>query len=85
MVLINGSLIRKRVTESFSAYSADLREKFLKEGWIKEHNDQSYITTREMLFKTPSTAASVVVGRAANGWTGWKDEKGNTLDENLRK
>ncbi len=85
MVLINESLIRRRTTESFPASSRGQREEVLKSGGLKEYDEESYITTRELLFKTPSGAANFVVGRAANGWTGWKDEKGATLDENLRK
>ncbi len=36
-------------------------------------------------FSSPSTAASVVLGRSANGWTEWKDQYGKTLDEIIRK
>ena len=85
MVLINESIIRKRTTKSFSTSSAGIREKILKDNAIKEHGEESYITTRELLFKTPSGASDFVTGRSTNGWTAWKDEKGNTLDENLRK
>jgi len=30
-------------------------------------------------------SASVVLGRAANGWTLWKDKDGKTLDEVVRQ
>ena len=33
-----------------------------------------------VLFGTPSGAAGVVVGSAANGWMEWKNDKGVTLD-----
>jgi hypothetical protein len=36
-------------------------------------------------FTSPSTAAAVVLGRSANGWTEWKDAEGKTLDEVKRK
>lgn len=32
-----------------------------------------------------STAAALVLGRSANGWTEWKDAEGRTLDEVRRK
>ena len=41
--------------------------------------------SRDYEFSSPSTAAAVVLGRSANGWTEWKDEKGRTLDELVRK
>ena len=36
-------------------------------------------------FASPSTAAMFCLGRAANGWTEWKDKKGNSLDSVYRK
>jgi hypothetical protein len=41
--------------------------------------------TRDYEFTSPSTAAAVVLGRSANGWTEWKDAEGRTLDEVRRK
>lgn len=36
--------------------------------------------TENYIFNSPSAAAGVVLARRANGWTEWKDNKGNTLD-----
>lgn len=36
-------------------------------------------------FSSPSTAADFCNGRPSNGWTEWKDEKGQTLDQVYRK
>ena len=33
----------------------------------------------DVLFSSPSTAASFVIGKSANGLVYWKDENGNTL------
>jgi len=41
--------------------------------------------TKDYEFTSPSTAAAVVLGRSANGWTEWKDAEGRTLDEVRRK
>jgi hypothetical protein len=41
--------------------------------------------TKDYEFTSPSTAAAVVLGRSANGWTEWKDAEGRTLDELRRK
>lgn len=39
------------------------------------------ILREDVLFKTPSAAASFVTGNSADGWTAWKDESGRTLKE----
>ncbi len=41
--------------------------------------------TRDYLFTSPSLAACIVMGRAANGWIEWKDAIGRTLDEVKRQ
>ncbi|WP_435106565.1 DUF4357 domain-containing protein [Arhodomonas sp. AD133] len=37
--------------------------------------------TQDFRFASPSTAAGVLVGGAANGRTAWKDRHGRTLKE----
>lgn len=84
--VLKGSFARIRETESLSGWSLMARRRFLEDGTLKDNGDGiSYIFTRDVLFKSPSAAATTVIGRSANGWTLWKDENGNTLDENLRK
>ena len=39
-----------------------------------------FVLKREYVFTSPSTASAVVLGRSSNGWTDWKDERGNSLD-----
>lgn len=85
MLVLSGALARIRETESFGGWSKAARERFLKEGKFKIENTESYITTEDIIFKSPSAAAATLVGRSINGWTAWKDGDGNTLDENLRK
>lgn len=84
--VLKGSVARIRETESFWGWSKDARERFLKDGTLVDNGDGvSYLFTKDILFKSPSAAAATTTGRPANGWTSWKDESGNTLDENLRK
>ena len=84
--VFKGALARIRETDSFTGWSLAARRKFFKDGTLKNNGDGiSYILTKDVLFKSPSSAASTFSGRAMNGWTAWRDEKGNTLDENLRK
>lgn len=84
--ILKGSLARIRETDSFLGWSQAARRKFLEDGTLISNEDGiSFLYTKDVLFKTPSAAAATTMGRPVNGWTAWKDEMGNTLDENLRK
>ncbi|MBP7966818.1 GIY-YIG nuclease family protein [Candidatus Woesebacteria bacterium] len=84
--VIKGSTARIRQTEGLLGWSSVARQKFIEDGTFTEKGDGiSYVYTKDVLFKSPSAAAATTCGRSANGWTAWKDEQGNTLDENLRK
>ncbi len=84
--VIKGSFARMRETEAFWGWSKSAREKFTQDGTFVEKGDGlSYIYTKDVIFKSPTAAAATTVGSPINGWTAWKDEAGNTLDDNLRK
>ena len=84
--ILMGSTARIRETEAFWGWSKAARKEFLENGILIESGDGiSYIYTKDIIFKSPSAAAATTLGRPVNGWTAWKDEQGNTLDENLRK
>lgn len=42
---------------------------------------EGYKMAQDYTFNSPSTAAGVLLGRAANGRTEWKDDQGRTLKE----
>ena len=48
-------------------------------------SNNSYKFLEDYVFSSPSTAGGVVLGRATNGWTKWKNSEGKTLDEVRRK
>lgn len=86
LVVFKGSLARIKQTESFWGWSLAARKRFLDDGTLVDNGDGvSYHYTKDVLFKSPSAAAATTRGASTNGWTAWKDEEGNTLDENLRK
>ena len=60
-----------------------LRTNLLGKSILKDENG-SYIFQENFTFSSPSTVASVVLGRSANGWIEWKDKDGKTLDEVIR-
>ena len=43
--------------------------------------DGRFLFLEDHLFSSPSTAASVLVGKSSNGWRDWKTPEGRTLDE----
>jgi len=56
------------------------RENLISQGILKVEND-SLIFTEDTIFNSPSTAASVVMGRNANGLIEWKTIKGQKLKD----
>ena len=84
--VLKDSLARIRETEAFFGWSRAARRRFIEDGTFVSHkNGASYIFTKDVIFNSPTAAAATVTGRPINGWTAWKDEMGNTLDENIRK
>jgi hypothetical protein len=79
-VVLAGSIARTDTVPSIHAYMKELRETLLGEGVI-EQAPEGLRFLRDHLFNSPSTAAGVVLGRAANGRTEWKDATGRTLKE----
>lgn len=49
---------------------------------IQEKQLEDYVATKDILFSSPSLAASVVLGRSANGLVEWKLKNGATLKDN---
>ena len=84
-VVFKGSKANKEGTPAFETTNwPKVRQKLIDKGILKEEGD-IYLFTDDFLFSSPSAAAAIVVGRSANGWTGWKTNEGKTLDEVERK
>ncbi len=80
-VIIAGSIVVKTVQNSCSQLIKQTRESLLKQGVIIECEDEkNYKFVFNYAFSSPSGAATIVVGGAANGRTFWKFE-GKTLQE----
>lgn len=67
-VVLSGSRIRKDQTISCPPS---------REQKVKSHQDalDNFITTKDILFSSPTTAAVFVSGRSSNGLTSWKNSK----------
>lgn len=79
-VVLKGSRSVIQETASIHAYMKTLRAELKANGVLVEH-DGSYLFSQDYVFNSPSTAAGVILGRAANGRTEWKDAKNRTLKE----
>lgn len=80
-VVHKGSTGRVQVSNGFIHHTFNkLRTDLIGEGKLGVENGV-LIFKDDVLFSSPSGAAAVVVGGAANGWTEWKNDKGVTLDE----
>lgn len=86
IVLKNSSwpkeLVKSEVEKRW--YSYKNRQILLSKWIIKEDWDNIYFL-KDYIFKSPSSASSVIIWRATNWWILWKDKKWNTLDDNIRK
>lgn len=80
--VLAGSIARASWSQSsHSSYQA-LHEQLSKEGVLAPHASGSLELTADQMFSSPSAAAAVVSGRAANGRTQWKVEgTGQTYGE----
>ena len=83
-VVFKGSEAKLSTTPSCHKYLIDLRT-FLQEKSVIIRSDNSYKFVEDYVFSSPSTAGGVILGRATNGWTKWKNSEGQTLDEVRRK
>lgn len=73
--VLSGSKVASGVTPSFSITLQKIRSRLMDTGVI----DGDYRFTRDYLFSSPSTAASIVRGANTNGRTAWKNQQGQTL------
>ena len=73
--VLKGSKVASGTTPSFSASLHKMRNRLIETGVI----DGDFLFTRDYLFSSPSTAASIVRGASSNGRTQWKNQNGQTL------
>jgi len=77
-VVFKGSRGRVKEVASFHQYLKNLRTQLIERGVLKEESD-ALVFTQDYRFKSPSTAAAVLVGGTANGRRAWKDARGRSL------
>ena len=78
-VVISGSEVRSTISKSFGQYLKK-RKKLIEEGIIAEKKGK-LVFTKNTIFNSVSTAASLILGRYANGNTEWINSRGQTYKE----
>lgn len=79
-VVLAGSVGSLEIKDTLSPGWVRLRNELLDEGSIVAEGSRVRFV-KDVLFKSPSAAASIVCGRNQNGRNGWKDKSGITLGE----
>lgn len=82
-LVFRNSILKSKLSNSSGSWIENLRKKYTFK--FNKNSQGEYILLEDILFKSPSAASGFVLGRRSNGWTDWKDEKGKTLDEKIRK
>lgn len=54
------------------------------ENYTRNIDDEFVELTKDLTFKSPSSASSFCYGNSSNGWITWVNDKGETLDEVFR-
>ena len=75
--VMKGSTIAFSTVQSMSDSLKKLRDSLIK----KEIIDKNFKLTRDYIFTSPSLAASIVMGRNANGRTEWKNEEHKSVKD----
>ncbi|MDQ2178786.1 GIY-YIG nuclease family protein [Marinifilum sp. D714] len=83
-VVFKGSKANKELAPACNNWIKKHRANLIERKVLLEKNGVLIFQENE-IFNSPSSAATQVLGRNANGWTEWKDKKGKTLDELKRK
>ncbi|MCX6732912.1 MAG: DUF4357 domain-containing protein, partial [Candidatus Roizmanbacteria bacterium] len=83
--VLKGSRARLDCSPSFETHVYKIkRDQLISEGILKKEGD-SLIFTSDYDFDHTSPAAAIILGKASNGWTSWKDDNGIDLDHLIHK
>ncbi len=82
LLVLKGSLARKKHAPAFEGHNYFKRRTQMIEGGIlSSSDDRHYVFTQDYLFSSPSAAATIVRGSSMNGLNEWKTQNGKTLKE----
>ena len=76
-VVFKNSILSKNANSSLTKSLLDKRNKLISENII----DSAFTFTKDYIFSSPSTAASIISGNSTNGKTAWRNSQGMTLKD----
>jgi hypothetical protein len=79
-VVFEGATGRTRPVPSVHPFLVRIRDELARQGLLAADGELLRLTQHHV-FDSPSTAAGVLLGRAANGRSEWKDAEGRTLKD----
>lgn len=79
-VVAAGSRGRLEEVRSMHEWLRNIRQSLIGQGILVPGGDQ-VVLTQDYAFDSPTSAAGVLLGRAANGRTEWKNRRGKTLKQ----
>ena len=79
-IVRKGSHARPDIAPSARETVGPVRKRLIDDGVLAKEGGKLRFT-QDHTFRSVSGAASVVLGRAADGWIEWEDKNGRTLDE----
>jgi hypothetical protein len=77
-VVLKNSEVASETSAAFNNGYKTLRDELFDNGIIQSKNNK-FVFVDDYLFSSPSAAAAVITGRAANGLVEWKDQNGKDL------
>jgi predicted type IV restriction endonuclease len=84
-LVLKGSIARREDVPIAEANSPDRYQVRLIASGVVREEGEALVFEEDHLFRSPSMAATVLIGRTANGWVEWKNEQGVTLDTVARQ
>jgi len=83
-VVFKNSQATVNEAKTIGKWLKNVRKNLIERDILRQEGD-NYIFTKDYIFGSPSTAAGVILGCRVNGWLLWKNKKGKTIDEIMRK
>jgi len=83
-IVYKGSKANKSETATAGVWVISNRKKLIDSKILVDKGDV-FVFMEDFVFGSPSSAASVILGRRSNGWIDWKNKEGKTIDELYRK
>lgn len=84
MTVFKGAKANLKEAAGIGKWASNIRSALIEQN-VMVNDGKVYIFNEDYTFNSPSAAAAVILGRSANGWTEWKNNKGETLDDKFRQ